>query len=210
MSTRPPRRAVPLPRLLAAAAVAAGALWLADRQVDRWRYPWADAASGRPLLLGLWVGGLTTGGGRPRAVLLRVVRERPGNVSGRCRTCDDGVEGAAMTCDERGRVWRYRFSGRPEDRRATRIAGGVQPAASPAPDGLTLGAVRGGWDGADALDLEAEFYWRRGPSAVSGTADPDTRGWVPRRMRRGTEADFRARCARIRGPALPEPPATSR
>jgi len=135
-----------------------------------------------------------------------VARERPepGHTSGRCRGCDDGIEGTALTCDERGRVWRYRFSGTPEDRAATRIPGGFQPVENPPPDGLSLSGFHGGWNGADALDLEVEFYWRRGASAISSTADPDTKGFVPLPLRRGTHGDFQARCQRIRGPAIPE------
>jgi hypothetical protein len=65
------------------------------------------------------------------------------------------------------------------------------------PDGLELSSMRGRWGGGDALDLEAEFFWRRGPSAVSSTDDPDTGGWVPLPMRRGGAEDFRAACRRL-------------
>jgi hypothetical protein len=190
---------------MALVALLGGGLWIGNLYLDRWLYPWADASGGRPVLMGTWVGQLTTGGGRPRAVLMELVREQPSPSSDRpCRGCDDGIEGTAVTCDERGRVWRYHVSGTPDDRHATRLLAGTQPVTVPRPDGLSMSAVRGGWDGADALDLEAEFAWHRGTSSISSTADPDTRDWVPLPMRRGVEADFRARCRRILGRAIPE------
>jgi hypothetical protein len=155
--------------------------------------------------MGTWLGQLTTGGGRPRVALMEIVRKEPGPGTRRpCRGCTDGIEGTAVTCDERGRVWRYRLGGKPENRKATKLLAGTSPGAVPWPAGLSRSAVRGGWNGADALELEAQCAWHQGTSSIASTADPDTPGWVPLPMRHGAEADFRARCRTILGPAIPE------
>ena len=194
------------PFALAVLVIGGVVVWYGTRQLDHWLYPWADTTSGHPVLLGTWVGQLTTGGRRPRVVLMEIVREQPPRRTRhrRCRDCDDGIEGTLRTCDERGRIWHYRLSGKPEDRAVTRLHGSTQPIESPPPEGLSLSSFRGGWDGADALNLEVQFYWRNGASAITSSADPDTQGWVPLPLRRNTEADFTARCERIAGPAIAE------
>ena len=156
-------------------------------------YPWVRAS---PPITGEWVGRLTTGSGRPRAVYLTIDLATDQDGDRPCAKCSK-LEGTGRMCDERGQERPYRIFGSPEDRRATRLHLGASPAVDPPPDGLELSSMRGRWDGGDALDLEAEFHWRRGVSAITSTADPDTKGWVPLPLRRGGEADFREVCRRI-------------
>jgi hypothetical protein len=201
-----PRARRGISKALAVLVIGGIAVWYVGQRLDHWMYPWADTTSGRPVLLGSWVGQLTTGGKRPRVVWMEIVREQRPRATRhrRCRGCDDGIEGTLRTCDERGRIWQYRLSGTPEDRAVTRLQGSTQPIDSPPPDGLSLSSFRGSWDGADALNLEVQFYWRKGASAITSSADPDTQGWVPLPLRRNTKAEFTARCKRIAGPAIAE------
>jgi hypothetical protein len=179
--------------VVAGIVVAFCGVLLFGRAMDKLLYPWDDAANG-PTLTGTWVGELRTGRGKPRAVLLDMHRWHPKR-AGRCSGCAT-IEGTAMTCDERGQQWRYRAGGKSGDRHATALLVGMSPTADPPPDGLELSSVRGRWAG-DSLHLEAEFHWRKGKSTITDSSDPDTRGWLSLPMVRGTESDFRARCARI-------------
>jgi hypothetical protein len=189
-------------RLLPWAGAAAALLVLSvgSDWFDRaWRYPWSNAASGRPTLTGQWVGALATGSGRPRGVFLELERDIP-EPRRRCRGCST-IKGRALTCDEGGREQRYRVTGNPDDRRATRLHLGTIPTADPPPDGLELGTLVGRWDGDGLLALAAEFHWRKGTSAISGTDDPDTGVDAPVRLRRGSETEFRAACRTLPGAA---------
>lgn len=51
----------------------------------------------------------------------------------------------------------------------------------------------------DSLALETSLYLRRGQSAITSTADPDTKGDTPLAMKRGAEADFNSLCGRLGG-----------
>jgi len=184
--------------LLAAAAIAAFVafelgLWWLDRV---WFFQWATAREGRPALSGVWVGQLATGTGRPRGVLVELRRHVPKRRPHRCDRCGS-IRGRALTCDERGNERAYRLSGTPSDRRATRVEISAGPAVDPPPDGLEMNTLIGGWDGADVLTLAAGFFWRRGASAITSSDDPDTSVDPTLRMRRGTEADYRAACHRL-------------
>ncbi|MEP6691954.1 MAG: hypothetical protein ABJD07_12420 [Gemmatimonadaceae bacterium] len=183
---------------LFACGVVFGASRLFSHVMDTFYYPWDAPANGHPPLTATWVGAMKTGSGKPRSVVftMRRVRTRRGG-GGRCPQCG-AIVGSATTCDELGQLREYRISGTAEDRHATRLHVSTFPVRKPPPDGLELSTVRGSWSG-DSLHFEAEFHWRKGKSAISDTADPDTRGWVPLPLARGTESDFRAQCARIVG-----------
>jgi hypothetical protein len=155
-------------------------------------YPWARAD---PPLVDTWVGRLTTGDGHPRGVIMALERARGPQGRGPCARCAK-LEGTAATCDERGRELRYRVSGSPEDRQATTLHIGASAAVEPHPDGLQLSSIHGRWNGGDSLDVAAEFYWRRGTSAISSTGDPATND-VPLPMTRGDVEAFRAICRRV-------------
>jgi hypothetical protein len=176
--------------VLCAALIAA--YELLDVGTDLLFYPWARAD---PPITDTWVGRLTTGDGHPRGVVMTLERARDSDGDRPCAHCSQ-LEGTAATCDERGRELRYRVSGSPEDRQATRVHLGASSAVDPHPDGLQLSVLHGRWNGADTLDLAAQFYWRRGISAVSSTNDPATQD-VPLPMTRGDVAGYRALCRRV-------------
>lgn len=153
-------------------------------------HPWALT---EPPLIDYWSGTLTTGNGVPLALVLDL--ERANNEE--CHNCAE-IEGRAATCDGRGVVRRYRISGSPKDRHATDILLGAVPDPQPPPDGLEFSAIRGGWDGADAMTLRASFHWRKGTAAISATDDPATQP-VPLRLRRSDAAGFEAVCSAVPG-----------
>jgi hypothetical protein len=178
--------------LLLGAAAAFAVSDIPQWTVDMMFYPWARAD---PPLLDEWVGRLTTGNGKQLDVLF--VLERPESIleGGACYRCPQ-IEGRALTCDATGQVRRYRLSGSPRDRRGRELHLGFVPEPDPPPDGLELDIVTGGWDGADALMLQADFFWRRGRSAISSTDDPATQP-VPLAMERRGKTTVSPRCAAI-------------
>ena len=161
---------------LAAAAiffVSPGPQWI----VDALFHPWAHAD---PPLLDRWSGRVVPGAGDSLDVVLALERHpQDGCETGRCQQ----FEGTVVTCDGHGTVRRYRVSGSPRDRHGRDLRIGTSPATTPPPDGLELSTMNGAWDGADTLTLQASFFWRRGPSAISSTDDPATQP-VPLTMRR--------------------------
>jgi hypothetical protein len=173
--------------VLGAFVIFSGAL---DLALDLAFFPWARAT---PPLLGEWSGSLTTGNGVRLLVSLEMHRALTarGDICVRCSQ----IEGTATTCDAAGTVLRYRISGSPEDRQATRLHLGASPEREPPPEGLELDVLRGTWDGGDRLALEADFFWRRNGSAVSSTDDPATQP-VPLPMRRAAASEFTAMCGR--------------
>jgi hypothetical protein len=66
------------------------------------------------------------------------------------------------------------------------------------PDGLAPSHIRGRWDGANTLGLDVSLYLRRGKSAITDSADPDTGRDTPMTMQHGTEAEFNSLCQRSR------------
>jgi hypothetical protein len=155
-------------------------------------YPWSDTSGGRPALVGTWVGAMRTGRGQPRGVLLDMDRHRSTGRR-RCGNCNN-VEGEARTCDERGLVRSYSLWGTVADRRGSALRMGLTPEPDPPPDGLALSHLRGTWDGADALAMQATFHLRRGASAISSSDDPDTGRDHPLALRRGTEEEWQKLC----------------
>lgn len=153
--------------------------------------PWALA---RPSVMGEWAGRLTPGDGVPLALWLEL--HRAPSAREECVRCSQ-LEGSALTCDGRGTIRRYSVSGSPYDRRAHRLHLGAGPEASPPPDGLELSTVIGDWDGQDVLAMQADFFWRRGKSAISSTDDPATQP-VPVRLERKPSSAFDAMCAELR------------
>ena len=176
------------------AFVAVAAFFLlgpADWVSDMVFRPWARA---EPPLLDQWVGGLTTGTGE-RLDMVLVLKRRTFTDGITCARCAQ-IEGTAATCDGRGVVRRYRIAGSPSDRSGHQLRLGASPAVTPPPDGLELDVVFGTWDGADTLMLQANFFWRRGISAISSTDDPATQP-VPLRMRRKRADSPAGSCAKL-------------
>ena len=169
------------------------------QRFDRWRFPWAYEQSGRPTLTGSWVGSLTTATGQHRGVIMEM--HLP-DISGRKRkvrrTRFGSLEGTARTCDERGEVRSLTLSGNPDNKDATQLHIMTIPAENPPPDGLTLNTATGLWDQGNTLHLQAGFYFRKGPSAISGSEYPDTEKEALLHMTRGGDAEFRRACDAIR------------
>jgi hypothetical protein len=166
-------------------AVLAGGL---DRLTDALFFPWVFA---RPPLLDDWTGRLRAGNGDTLTIGLTLRRTTSDSPEG-CVRCNQ-IEGAAATCDAQGRLRRYRISGSPRDRHGRELHLGAVPDADPPPDGLELDTLIGRWDGADTLQLDADFHWRRGTSAIGSTGDPATQP-VPVRLSRATGLSLDAVC----------------
>jgi hypothetical protein len=153
--------------------------------------PWSNDRLGGTVLPGTWVGQLSTNSGSLRAVLLELRRHRFEESCVRCQN----LEGTARVCDTRGGVTHYGIEGRVEDRRATKLSINIRPTIAPVPGNIETGFLRGGWDGADALALEAELHWQPG-RASSVSVDRSVQ--LP--MRRGSESDFEAACRGLTSP----------
>ena len=163
--------------VIAGALVFSGAL---DYAFDRVFHPWSLAT---PPLTGFWTGRLVTGAGTPLVIHLEMRRARTSRDRVPCARCSQ-IDGHIESCDAAGTLRRYRLSGSPDDRRGRTLHIGAIPVADPPPDGLQLDVLRGSWDGQDQLSLQAGFFWRKGPSAISSTDDPATQP-VPVVLTRG-------------------------
>jgi hypothetical protein len=152
--------------------------------------PWSNDRFGRTVLPGTWVGQLSTDSGRLHGVLLELRRHRSEQI-GDCVRCQN-LEGTARFCDARGDVRRYEIDGRVEDRDGRKISIGIKPTVAPAAGEVETGFLRGGWDGADSLSLEAELHWQPG---ASGAIRVDRSVHLP--LRRGSTSDFEAACRRL-------------
>jgi hypothetical protein len=162
--------------LVVAGVVLGGPL---DYLSDLMFYPWALE---RPSLMSGWRGALTAGNGERLVVTVQLARAVGSRGQRSCAKCAQ-LDGVAATCNAVGQVRRYRVSGSPKGRRATSIVIGASPMEDPPPDGLELSVLEGRWVRPDALELTADFHWRRGRSAISSTDDPATQP-VPVQMRR--------------------------
>lgn len=165
---------------------------LLNRVTDTLFFPWVHA---QPPLLDEWVGRLTTGNGVRLVVAMALERDLTSD-DRVCVRCNQ-IKGRADTCDERGTVLRYRISGSPKDRQGRQLHLGAIPVPQPPPDGLELDTLIGSWDGGDLLELQADFFWRRGQSAISSTDDPANQS-VPLRMQRGQVTELDTLCAALR------------
>ena len=190
--------------LLIIAGMLAGSIgeeWIADR-IDRQRFPWGYANSGKPTLVGTWVGRMTTGSGKRLGVLIEMDLaplnrgDREETTVFRTRS-SDWLEGRELVCDGKGLVRRYRVSGKPEDSGPSRFRLATISPDNVQQDGLTPSTMNGRWDGGDALSLDVSLYLRQGKSAITNTADPDTGRDTPLMMTRGTQADFDSLCGRL-------------
>jgi hypothetical protein len=182
-------------------AIVAGGHYLAIH-IDKRRFPWGYADSGKPPLVGTWVGPFTTGSGKRLAMLIDIELVPLGR--GRrytpiIRTDRHAwLEGRVLVCDGPGRVRHLEASGEPNDSRASRFHLATSPMDSlPSPEGLAPSHIYGRFAGSDSLALEASLYLRRGTSAISGSDDPDTGRNTGLTLRRGTEATFTSVCGRL-------------
>ena len=190
--------------ILAIAAVglfAFGLEVIGDR-IDRARFPWGYDASGKSTLAGTWVGTVTTGSGQKLGLLLDMRlapldyhRRRPPIIRTRRSTW---LIGKVLTCTGPGRPNEYEVDGDPEDNGASRFRLSMHPKAdSLITDGLAPSHMKGRWGGGDSIELEISLHLRRGKSAISNSADPDTGRDTPATLNRGTEAQLTALCRRL-------------
>jgi hypothetical protein len=182
-------------------AVVAGGHYLAIH-IDKRRFPWGYADSGKPPLVGTWVGPFTTGSGKRLAMMIDIELVPLGR--GRRYTPiirtdrHPWLEGRVLVCDGPGRVRHLEASGAPNDNRASRFHLGTSPTDSlPPPEGLAPSHLYGRFDGSDSLAFEASLYLRRGKSAITQSDSPDTGRNTRLVLRRGTEATFTALCDRL-------------
>jgi len=183
-------------------AVVVGGHYLAI-YIDQRRFPWGYPNSGSPPLVGTWVGPFTARSGKHLALLVDIELAELGR--GRRHTPifrtrrHAWLEGHVFVCDGPGRVRRLEASGEPADNQASRFHLATSPAdTAPPPEGLAPSHIYGRFDGSDTLPIEMSLYLRRGGSAISSTADPDT-GLLrtPVTLRRGAESTFNALCGAL-------------
>lgn len=178
-------------------------------RLDERRFPWMYTKAGRSTLVGTWVGTLTSGGGKRRAVLLHIERQplnfstrrgRGGRGSNRMfrRAYGEKLDGHATFCGA-PKEQHFTLNGSNQTMDASQFRLSFSPSDSVPPDGLAPSFMRGSWDQRDALDLEVDLYLRKGASAISSTDDPDTGRNGRVTMRRGDDAAFRALCSQMRG-----------
>lgn len=188
--------------LLAIGAICAlvlGLDWIGNR-MDRARFPWGYRDSGSPALAGTWVGTMLTGSGQ-RLGMLVDIELAPLSRGRRRRTPiirtqrSRWLEGRVMVCTIPGGIRRFEADGKPYDTKAaSRFHLAMSPADSVPPDGLSPSHIQGRWGGGDSVDLAVSLYMRKGKSAITNTADPDTGPDQHVTLKRGTEAQFNSLC----------------
>ena len=174
-------------------------------RIDRARFPWGYESPGKSTLAGTWVGPVTTGSGQRLGMLIDMklapldYHRRRHAPMFRTRRAT-WLIGRVLTCKGPGRPNEFVLDGDPEDNGASRFRLSMHPRAdSLMTDGLAPSHMKGRWGGSDSIDLEVALHLRRGKSAISTSADPDTGRDTPVTLTRGTEAQFTALCSRLAG-----------
>jgi hypothetical protein len=189
-------------------AVFSSAMELFWTRIDQRRFPWAYEDSGRPALVGQWVGALTTARGERRPLMLDLRldplkfsngrRQRRSRSRAFRRATSDKLVGELRMCG--GPVLqRFTLHGNNLDDDASHFRLSFYPADSVPPDGLAPSRLAGTWNHQDSLKIEADLYERRGKGAVTNSADPVTGKPQPGALHRGAESDFRALCGELAG-----------
>ena len=188
--------------LLAFAAICAFVFGLEaiGNRIDRARFPWGYRDSGRRALAGTWVGTMVTGSGQRLGMLVDVAlapldrgRRRSAPIIRTQRS--HWLEGRVMVCTIPGGIRRFEADGKPYDTKAaSRFHLAMSPSDSVPPDGLSPSHIQGRWGGGDSVDLAVSLYMRKGKSAITNTADPDTGPDQHVTLERGTEAQFNSLC----------------
>jgi hypothetical protein len=192
-----PSKFVPLVILI---GVMVAITFLAGPLLDRLFLPWAFEHDGRPPLVGMWVGTLTTATGSQRGVMLQMYLPEPRGRYGRRDWRGDPygeLEGTLQMCGEDGQVRSYTIEGEPEDRNAARLHFYSTPVEKPEPEGLTSNWYNGTWDGANKLNFAVSFHWEKDGAAISGPDYPDTEMEATLTMTRDDEQEFHAICAQL-------------
>jgi len=175
-------------------------------RIDRHRFPWAYESSGRPTLTGTWAGSLTTARGARRGLYLDLELEplrfgsgSRGHRHGAYRRAQsDKLVGELLVCTGPSREQRFELHGNElaDDASRFRLSFRVPEGITP-PDGLAPSHLRGMWNGHDSLRVEADLYLRRGASAITDSADPETGPPQPGALHRAPLQEFRATCNRL-------------
>jgi hypothetical protein len=160
--------------------------------------PWAHSPTGRPTLVGSWVGRVTSPSGQARALFLEMHRSTTsrGGYS-TCHTCPR-IEGTAKLCGSEADVRPHDVWGGPDSWDGSRFHLQVATAKGQQPrPGLQAGSMRGAWSG-DALDMSMlfRFYNERG-AGVYASDNPDVNVPAKFAMARGGETDFLAECRKL-------------
>ena len=189
-------------------AIFSGAMQLFWTRVDQRRFPWAYAETGRPALVGTWIGSLTTGRGAVRGLYLDLGlkpldfdgrgRRRGGNNRMYRRRGSEMLGGELRMCGGPNGEQRFTVTGYPVDDDASRFALGFYPADSVPPDGLAPSHMRGTWNHQDSLRVEVDLHMRRGKSAITSTDDPETGLPQPGALHRASANEYPALCRRLR------------
>jgi hypothetical protein len=188
---------------IGAVALFVFALDIIGDRIDRARFPWGYDAPGKSTLAGTWVGPITTGSGQ-RLVMLIDMRLAPLDYHRKRRTPIVRTRrmtwliGRVLTCAGPGRPNEFELDGDPEDSKASRFRLSMHPRVdSLNADGLAPSHIKGWWGGGDSIDLEISLHLRRGKSAISNSADPDTGRDTPATLKRGTESQFTTLCSSL-------------
>jgi hypothetical protein len=189
-------------------AAFSGAMQLFWTRIDQRRFPWAYAETGRPTLTGTWVGTVTTNRGAQRGLYLDLQLEpldfsqsrgRGGGDRIFRRATSDKLAGELRMCGGPKGEQRFTLHGNNVTDDASRFRLSFYPADSVPPDGLAPSHLRGAWNGSDSLKIEADLYLRRGASAITNSADPETGPPQPGALHRASPNEYPALCRRLRG-----------
>ena len=135
--------------------------------------PWARSLTGAPVLVGEWLGHLTTPTGNPRVVRFAVLP-----IDQMCATCPD-INAVAQMCDERGVVSSYDLWGDTANWRGTRFS--LRTAKlEDEPVGVKLGNVEGEWDTDGVVRLTTTLRADPDTATLRSELDPATGVWRDR------------------------------
>jgi hypothetical protein len=189
--------------VIAGMVVFSSAMELFWTRIDQHRFPWAYARSGRPTLTGTWVGALTTARGTRRGLYLELelepLRFGRGRRNGAYRHAgSDKLIGELRMCGGSSGAQRFELHGNnvADDASRFRLSFRVPEGTTPS-DGLAPSHLRGMWNGRDSLRIEADLYLRRGASAITDGADPETGAPQPGALHRAEPKEFSATCNRL-------------
>jgi len=176
------------------------ALDIIGDRIDRARFPWGYDAPGKSTLAGTWVGIVTTGSGQRLGMLIDMRlapldyhRQRQAPIIRTRRMT--WLIGKVLTCTGPGRPNEFVLDGDPEDNGASRFRLSMHPRVdSLNADGLAPSHMKGRWSGGDSIDLSISLHLKRGKSAISNSADPDTGRDTQATLGRGTDAKFSSIC----------------
>jgi len=195
------RRALPV--FIIVIGLALGGFWV----LGAIGYPWTVSLPGRPALVGEWYGELIMPTGRKHWIALDLSAERTGRNLNLKK-----LKGSAQVCGVQG-MRAYEGSAKPQNWRGTLFNIALSATDQPT-EGLALIKLSAEWDRQDVIRASAEFE-SGGPQTIvveerSGAvtrpgADPDTLFPVSLTLRRGSERDFAAACARLSPPAALRP-----